>query len=63
MIKVVSKGMFNTSHGLAFVIEYSKPIKAGQEIMIDGEVYKIKRIFMQSTPSENELVTLFVDKE
>ena len=31
--------------------------------MIDGEVYKIKRILMQSTPSENELVTLFVDKE
>ena len=60
MMKVISKGRYNTSLGLAFVIEYSEPVKVGQEIMIDGKVYKVKKIQMQSTPSNTDLITIFV---
>lgn len=60
MMKVTSKGRYNTSHGLAFVIDYSGLIKVNQEIMIDGEIYRVKRIIMQTTPSDTDLITVFV---
>ncbi len=59
-MKVKSEERFSTSFGVAFVINTKEPMKVGQKIEIDNDVYEIKRIIMQSHPSENNLITVFV---
>lgn len=60
MMKVTSIDRFNTSRGLAFIVEYIDNIKVGQQIMIDDTVYRVKYIQMQTTPIEKETITIFV---
>ena len=60
---LTSKDKFDTSNGKAFIVECSEPIKAGQQVIIDGEEYTIKRIQMQTTPSDADLIAIFVNSE
>ena len=60
MVKVTSIEKFDTSFGLAFIIKAVENLKVGQQIMIDNTVYRIKKIQMQSTPSADEKITIFV---
>ena len=60
MMKVISIEKFNTSFGLAFIIKAIDNLKVGQQIMIDDSVYQIRKIQMQSTPSDAEAITVFV---
>ena len=60
-MKIVnSVGKYNTSCGLAFIIKYETDIYVGQSIMIDNTEYIVKKIQMQTSPSEVDLITVFV---
>ena len=60
MMKVKSVERYNTSFGLAFVLNTTEVLRIGQKIEIDNAVYEIKKIIMQSRPSSESLITVFV---
>lgn len=60
MMRVKSIERFNTSFGLAFVLNTTETLKIGQKIEIDNAVYEVKRISMKSNPSTDNLITVFV---
>lgn len=60
MLKVTSIERFETSFGICFIIEAVDNIRIDQIIIVDNQVYRIKKIQMQSTPSENEQIAIFV---
>jgi hypothetical protein len=57
---VNSIGKYNTSFGLAFVVKCSETIKVGQNVVIDGIAYSVKKILMSTNPSDEDIVTLLV---
>lgn len=60
-MKIVnSVGKYNTSFGIAFIIKYETDIYVGQSIIIDNTEYIVKKIQMQTSPSEVDLITVFV---
>ena len=60
MMTVKSIGKYNTSFGLAFVVKCSEVVKVGQDVIIDGDTYSVKKILMSTTPFGEDIVTLFV---
>ena len=60
MIKLISRGEYNTSRGKAFVVEPSDLIRVGELIEINGEQYRIDRTCVSSQPTKERLVGLFV---
>ena len=60
MMRVKSIEKFNTSSGLAFVLNTTESLSIGQKIEIDNSMYEVKKIILPSTPSANNLITVFV---
>lgn len=59
MMKVNSLERYNTSHGLAFIVDGTLNCTVGQKIEIDGNEYVIERIVLPTKPHKN-LIALFV---
>ena len=60
MIEVTQAARFDTSFGTVFVIEYTENIRVGQKISIDGNVYEVKKVLLQTRPDGRELISVFV---
>ncbi len=60
MMKVKSIEKFNTSFGLAFVLNTTEALSVGQIIEIDNAMYEVKRIILPSNPSADNLITVLV---
>ena len=60
MTKVTAKGKFNTSFGMAFLVENPPALRVGESISVDGDVYQIKRIVLPSRPTDADIVAIYV---
>ncbi len=60
MKKVKSREKFNTSLGETFIVDNNIPLKIGEDIEIDGKIYKIKRIIFPSVPQKEEIISIIV---
>lgn len=60
MMNLISKEMFKTSMGTAFIVDSSSKINVGDDIIINGTQYKIKKIIEHSRPTDFNSVAIFV---
>lgn len=60
MTKLTSKGKYNTSFGTAILVETSEVLRIGDQVIIDGEEYVIKKITLPSRPTNENLITIFI---
>ena len=60
MMKLITKGTYNTSWGTAFVIDYTSQLKIGDSILVEDKKYVIKKIILPTKPSELHLMAILV---
>lgn len=60
MTKVTAKEKFNTSFGVAFLVENPPELRVGESISVDGDVYQIKRIAFPSIPTDEDIIAIYV---
>lgn len=51
---------FNTSLGKTFTIENTIPLRVGDEVDINGAVYRIKRVILPTTPTGKDIISIVV---
>ena len=61
MKKVTSIEEYNTSFGHVFLInKTTETIEVGQKISINSSVYEVKKIQLQTRPTQKEIIAIFV---
>ncbi len=60
MIKLTSKEKFETSLGLIFVVENPPLISKGENVVIDGQEYKIKGLIFPTRPTNRDMISIVV---
>lgn len=60
MVELISKKEFNTTFGKTFIVENPPEIHKGQNVMINGQEYIIKKIILPSRPTEKDIVSIIV---
>lgn len=58
MMRVTSKGKFNTSFGTAYVTEMDNKLNVGDKIIIDDETIIVKKILFPTIPTHDNTVTI-----
>ena len=62
MIKLISKDMFNTRNGKTFIVNSDEKIKVGDRVEIDGNMYAVKQIIMNTKPHRDNDIALVVNQ-
>lgn len=62
MIKLISKDMFNTINGKTFIVNSDEKIKVGDRVEIDGNMYAVKQIIMNTKPHRDNDIALVVNQ-
>ncbi|MDE5576226.1 MAG: hypothetical protein K2J11_02405 [Oscillospiraceae bacterium] len=60
MIELTSKEKFNTSLGVIFIIEDPPLLHKGEDVVIDGQKYKIKRFIFLTRPTDKDIISIVV---
>ncbi len=53
--------MFKTRNGKTFIVTSDERIKVGDKVEIDGNVYAVKQIIMNTKPNSDNDIALVVD--
>jgi hypothetical protein len=51
---------FNTSMGRIFIIENEFSIRVGDEVEINNETHKVKRVISPTKPTEKNVISIIV---
>ena len=62
MIELTSKEKFNTVFGLIFGIEDPPELRKGDDVIIDGQKYKIDRFIFPTRPTEKNIISIVVSR-
>lgn len=62
MIELTSKGKFNTAFELIFIIEDPPALHKGDDVIIDGQKYKIDRFIFPTRPTEKNIISIVVSR-